>query len=209
MSGEMIEQWDWDAGVPSGMPVLRSKAHREGIPHEGVHLWIVAVFSGEKYLLFQRRAPDKEYYPGYLDITVGGHVVFGQTEGKIQKEAREELGLDVRDEQLVDLGYFRYEETVPELNLFHREFQRIWLMRDDRALDQYRFADGEVDAIAAVPADDFRKLICAEHSFLALFFDGTAVSERILSRSDFHPLFFTGPMRPYLDRLFRAIDRPE
>ena len=149
MSEEFLEEWDWESGRPTGRKVERRFSHRSGIPHEGVHLWIVSRIGGVPHILLQRRAASKALFPGYFDITVGGHVPFGLGSGKIQKEAEEELGIIPDDASLVDLGYFRYEERTPEFDLFHREFQHVYLLRDDRPLSAYRFCDGEVDAVAA------------------------------------------------------------
>ena len=91
---EMLEEWDWEAARPTGRAVRRRDAHRDGIPHEGVHLWVVRTAGGLPEVLFQRRAHGKEMYPDCLDITVGGHVPFGVHENKIQKESMEEIGLN-------------------------------------------------------------------------------------------------------------------
>jgi hypothetical protein len=37
------------------------------------------------------------------------------------------------------------------------------------------------------------------------YYDGAAVSRRILSREDFHPLLFAPSMKEYMDVLFRAV----
>jgi isopentenyl-diphosphate Delta-isomerase len=205
MADELIEEWDWETGLPTGRAVSRQLAHRKGIPHEGVHLWIVSYINENPYLLLQRRAPHKEFYPGKLDITVGGHVLFGQTESKVGKEAFEELGIHPSSEDLVDLGFFRYDEKIPELNLYHREYQHIWLMFGDRSLDDYKFHDGEVDALAAVPFEQFTGILNGSESCSALVYDGDDVSEKTIIRDEFHPLFFTGPMVTYMRYLVKQI----
>jgi isopentenyldiphosphate isomerase len=206
MSEELIEAWDWETGKPSGLAVARKEAHKSGIPHEGVHLWIVSVFDGVHHILLQRRARDKEMYPGYLDITVGGHVVFGQEEDKIGKEAREELGINLAGKNLLDLGYFRYEEKIPEFDLYHREFQHIWLLFDNAPLDSYVFEDGEVDGLAAVPLPLFKKILAGAKSAEGYFFDGASVSLRTFAKKEFHPLFFTGPMAAYMRFLLKEAE---
>jgi isopentenyldiphosphate isomerase len=207
MSDELIEVWDWNTGKPAGLAVSRDEAHRNGIPHEGVHLWIVSVIDAIPHLLLQRRAANKEFYPGYFDITVGGHVLFGQTEGKLEKEAREELGIDLNGKECIDLGYFRYEEVIPEFSLFHREFQHIWLMFSDQPLESYVFYDNEVDALAAIPYSLFKKLLFKGKSTFAYFFDGKETVKKVIPKEDLHPLFFTGPMAGYMRYLVKEIDK--
>src|SRR3990172_8254763 len=88
---ELLEAWDWENGLPTGEPITRDAAHRNGIPHEAVHLWIVRNSLSEPELLFQLRAAHKENYPDFLDITVGGHVPYGYCGNKILKEDRKSV----------------------------------------------------------------------------------------------------------------------
>ena len=200
---EALEEWDWGTARPTGRMVMRRRAHREGVPHEGVHLWIVRIRAGTPEVLFQRRAGDKEHYPDCLDITVGGHVLFGQKEGKIQKESSEEIGISPTDEELIDLGYYRYEERTP--GLFHREFQRVYLLRDDRPLSGYRFADGEVTGIYAVPLRSLERLFDEDLTFVIEGFNGRAPRLHPVGKKDFHPLLFAPSMVVYVEVLLRAI----
>ena len=167
-NGELIEEWNWESARPSGRAVLRSLAHKEGIAHEGVHLWIVRKNPAGMEILFQHRAPEKELFPSVYDITVGGHVPFGQNENKIQKESSEEIGIRPDDNELIDLGFFRYEEKTE--GLFHREFQHVYLLQNDSPLTVYHFADDEVDAMAAIKLTDVKKLFLGEHTFDAEVF---------------------------------------
>jgi isopentenyldiphosphate isomerase len=200
---EMIEEWDWDRACPTGRAVPRSLAHKMGIAHEGVHLWVIRGGVNGSEVLFQQRARSKEMYPDCLDITVGGHVVFGMDERKIQKESYEEIGIDPDDSDLVDLGLFRYEEITDAL--FHREFQRVYLLRDERDLAGYSFTDGEVEGIYAVPAGALRKLFDRDFVFAVEGYDGIRKLSRNVTRSDFHPLLFAPSMKAYMEVLFRAI----
>jgi isopentenyldiphosphate isomerase len=200
---EMIEEWDWELARPTGRAVARKTAHRTGIPHEGVHMWIVRTTAGGSDILFQHRARSKEQYPDCLDITVGGHVVFGQNEHKIQKESWEEIGIRPSDDELIDLGYYRYEEKAD--GLFHREFQRVYLLRDSRGLDGYVFRDGEVEGIFAVPAERVETLMTRELSFEIEGFSAGRFAKRLVSRKDFHPLLFQPPMKAYMNVVFQAV----
>lgn len=200
---EMIEEWNWLTAKPEHRAVSRKRAHKEGIAHEGVHLWVISTINGRPEILFQHRAGHKESYPDCLDITVGGHVPFGKNEGKIQKEADEEIGISPADSELIDLGYFRYEEITDEM--FHREFQRVYLYKSDIPLDKYRFNDAEVDAIFAIPLDDLEKLLKNDHDFISKGYDGKGFVCKELSRKDFHPLLFAPSMKEYMGVLLKAV----
>ncbi len=206
---EFIEVWDWTNGLPTGTQVSRKEAHLKGIPHEGVHLWIIRVLKNSPVqILFQRRAITKEMYPGYLDITVGGHVPFGKKFGKIQKECEEEIGFSPMDSDLIDLGFYKYDEDIPEINLYHKEFQHIYLLIRNNDLSEYSFPDGEVSEIAAVNYNNFKGLFFGgNNSFIAEIFDGTVTKVKTVNKDDFHPLFFTEPMTNYLKNLFENIEK--
>jgi isopentenyldiphosphate isomerase len=201
---EMLEIWDWETGLPTGKAVERTHAHYNGIAHEGVHLWVVRTAGAKPSLLFQQRAGFKESYPGCLDITVGGHVPFGLEKNKIQKEAFEEIGIDPSDDDLVDLGHFRYEEHE-EKGRFHREFQRVYLLVDNRSLDQYRFTDGEVEAIFAVPLEELESMMERDGIVRAEGYEGREVTVKTLTRKDFHPLLFAPSMEKYMEVVISAV----
>ncbi len=199
---EMLEIWDWETARPTGRVVSRNRAHLEGIPHEGVHLWIVSNRNNIPAILFQHRAPHKELFPDCLDITVGGHVPFGLAGNKIEKEAWEEIGISVEEDRLISLGIYRYEERSE--TFFHRELQKVYLTLDNRELDRYSFIDGEVDGIYAVPIRDCEEMLIKDVTFPVEGFDGRSIITRNLSRSDFHPSLFDESMEVYVDIVLRA-----
>lgn len=203
-SAELLEEWDWETAQPTGRAVRRGYAHTNGIAHEGVHLWVVRFSGSEPEVLFQKRARIKEMYPNCLDITVGGHVTYGISEGKIQKEAWEEIGLKIDEQKLVDLGFFRYEEIDGEI--FHREFQHVYVYVDERPLEQYGFNDGEVEGIYAVRLRNLVRMMKEDVSFETEGFDGKALVSEMVSKKNFHPLLFAPSMEKYMEILLKAID---
>ena len=199
---ELLEAWDWQSGTPTGVPVARGESYKKGIPHEGVHLWIIRTGTPPYEILFQQRSLHKELFPGFLDITVGGHVPFGLKENKIQKEAMEELGIAPSDADMTDLGYIRYEEITGEY--VHREFQHVYIMRDDRPLDGYRFNDGEVTGLCPVPADYLISLFERDSRLSVPYYNGRHVLQKIIGKNNFHPLLFSSIMKEYMDVLFAS-----
>jgi isopentenyldiphosphate isomerase len=200
---EVLEIWDWEKAVPTGKSVLRGDAHSCGCAHEGVHLWIIRPTVTGCDVLFQERASHKEQYPGYLDITVGGHVPFGMVDNKIQKESMEEIGISPGDDEMIDLGYFRYEERTE--SLFHREFQKVYLYESRKELSEFRFTDGEVSGIYAVPFEKLETMMQRDSSFSIEGFNGTDMVIRDVGRRDFHPLLFAKSMDFYMKIILAAI----
>lgn len=203
-AGEILEIWDWETAFPTGGPVSRDEAHQNGIPHEAVHLWVIRNGRPAPEILFQHRAGHKENYPNCLDITVGGHVPYGYGGNKVLKEAEEEIGILPDADDLIDLGWYRYEERNGRL--FQREIQHVYLLGDDRELHQFRFSDGEVAGIYAVGLDDMRRIIAGEARFEVEGFNGTARVRKSVSRDDFHPQLFHPSMYLYMRVVMAAIE---
>jgi isopentenyldiphosphate isomerase len=202
---ELLEIWDWETGLPTGKSIERKYAHENGIPHEGVHLWIMRSENNICEILFQKRADNKDQFPGFLDITVGGHVPFGLGENKIQKEAFEEIGIIPENNKMIDLGYYRYEEIME--NLFHREFQHIYILHDNRKLSEYKFNDGEVSAIYSISLDDFEKILIEDTVIHAEKFDGETTSKTSIEKKDVHPLLFAPSMKEYIRIVIDAVKK--
>ncbi len=82
--------------------------------HPVVHLHI---FSHQGALYLQKRAANKDLYPGCWDTAVGGHVRAGETiEQALRREAEEELGITLQRYQPL----FRYLHRNPrETELVH------------------------------------------------------------------------------------------
>lgn len=200
---ELLEAWDWETGKPTGISISRGDSYRFGIPHEGVHLWIARKADPDIEILFQHRAKSKALYPDCLDITVGGHVTYGLASGKISKEAFEEIGITVNDPDLADMGLYRFEDKTAIYH--HREFQHVYLLADDRPLDSYRFNDGEVSGIYAVPSVFLESLLLKDGSLAVSGFDGSALVERTVSRKDFHPMLFDRRMALYMSAVIDGL----
>jgi isopentenyldiphosphate isomerase len=94
MSDELLQLVDRDGNPVGTAP--RSDCHgNPDLIQSVVHLHIFDL-SGRLYL--QKRAATKDRYPGRWDTSVGGHVAPEETPDQaIQREAREELGIDLDD----------------------------------------------------------------------------------------------------------------
>src|ERR671932_1739698 len=108
------------AGHALGRAKARDEVHRDGDWHRSAHIWI---YTSEERLLFQRRAPGKDTWPGRLDASVGGHYRAGEGLPGVVREAREELGLALDPVELVPLGVRRVVSLEPGVS--DREIQDI------------------------------------------------------------------------------------
>ena len=102
--------------------------------------------------LWQKRAEGISRYPGYYDISAGGHINLGETivEGAI-REAREEIGANISADDL----QFAFTKSFNK-NRFAWVFLVDWTGRGD----EFEFDDGEVSEVKWVKYDEmeeFRK----------------------------------------------------
>jgi isopentenyl-diphosphate delta-isomerase len=73
----------------------RSEAHRLGLRHRGVHIFL---FTPDGQLLIQKRAKGTRSSPGTLDCSVSEHVRAGESYAQAaQRGLKEELGLEEID----------------------------------------------------------------------------------------------------------------
>ena len=66
-----------EQGNPTGEKVERSIAHSQGIRHRTAHIWIVRKVNGRYQVLMQKRAMNKESFPGMFDTSSAGHIQAG------------------------------------------------------------------------------------------------------------------------------------
>jgi isopentenyldiphosphate isomerase len=126
---EYFETWD-DHGRPTGL-IAREIVHARGLWHKSAHVFLFNV-RGE--LLVQRRADDKDLYPGRWDFSVGEHLQPGESylDGAL-RGLREELGVNgIVLEPL--LGERRASFCITEWNVLDRELQRSFRGRYDGAV---------------------------------------------------------------------------
>ncbi len=70
----------------------RKEVHEKKLLHRAVH---IVVFDPEKGVLLQKRSLQKDSYPGWWDISVGGHVDVDESyKSAAVREMKEELGIE-------------------------------------------------------------------------------------------------------------------
>ncbi|MBO4812694.1 NUDIX domain-containing protein [Candidatus Saccharibacteria bacterium] len=115
-------------------------------------VFLYRINDGGLELLWQKRADGVDRYPGYYDISAGGHINLGETvvEGAI-REAREEIGA------VIDKKDLKFAFTKPfNKNRFAWIFMADWTGRED----DFSFNDKEVSEVKWVPykeTEEFRK----------------------------------------------------
>ncbi len=96
---------------------LRGKIHDLGLRHREVHVWF---FDEDKNVYFQKSGLSRPS-AGLLDATAGGHVESGEDYLETAvREAKEELGIDIAQNDLVLInkfsGFSEYKTTTKKNN---------------------------------------------------------------------------------------------
>ena len=182
--------------------------HRDGDWHRAFHCWIVSHGpAGAPGIVLQQRAPGKDTWGSLWDVSVAGHYASGEgIDGGI-REIQEELGLDVRPEDLLHLGW-RREEVFFESGLIEREIQDVYFLGRDVRLSDLRSDRREVTGVAFVPLPAFRGLTGGERAAVSV--QGGRVTEtgRVVDdRVDLAPEDLVPRARSYYARVCRTAHR--
>lgn len=93
---ELLDTVDADNRVTGSD--TRARIHSLGLRHRACH---IIVFDGASRILLQQRSMTKDNSPGLWDSSSAGHVDSGESYIECAiRELKEELGLDVREDQL-------------------------------------------------------------------------------------------------------------
>ncbi|MBI5105338.1 MAG: NUDIX domain-containing protein [Solirubrobacterales bacterium] len=173
----------------------RAAVHRDGDWHLAFHLWVVRAGG----VLLQRRAHDKDSWPGFLDATAAGHLVAGETIEDGLREADEELGVSYAFADLVPLGIHRVDE--PREAGANREHQHVFAVHDERPLEAFTAFDrDELEGLVLVGHDAFAALVAGDGPVAARDWDGGAVRDVTVRAGELVPA-------PYLRALAGELRR--
>ncbi|WP_438448636.1 NUDIX hydrolase [Gorillibacterium sp. sgz5001074] len=189
----------------------RGRVHREGLWHRTFHCWVVTPPGPSgRSLLFQLRHPDKDTYPGKLDVSCGGHLLAGETVEDGVRELQEELGLEVTAEELNSCGVIAVEGFL-ENGLIDREFNHIHLMESPLPPGSFSFQTSEISGLFHVKLEEYRELVYGARAFLLA--EGVELDKSGCSK---HPYIrkvqladFVPKPAPYLSLLFQGLDSME
>ncbi len=191
-------------GIPTGVVKRRADVHRDGDWHRAIHVWIYGEDEDGAFIVVQRRGLDKDTWPGAIDATAAGHLTAGETPEDAFREIEEELGITPDLSRLQPVGTRVIAGAKPPDQL-DREFEEVYLLRDDRPLTTYRPNAVEVDALLRLSIKDWLRLLFAEaHEVesLLLISDSMELRDHRLTRDQLVP----SPDR-YYQRVAVACDR--
>ncbi|MEH7385278.1 NUDIX domain-containing protein [Bacillus sp. JJ1521] len=134
----------------------RSDVHRIGHWHEAFHCWFISNEQGTDYIYLQLRSKNKKDYPDLLDITAAGHLLANETVQDGVREIKEEIGIDVAFEDLVQLDVIEY--CVVKENFIDKEFANVFLYKSEHTFNDFTLQVEEVSGIVKAQFTDFAQL---------------------------------------------------
>lgn len=132
--------------------VTRREMRRDVLRHRSV---FIVVVNSDGDVLVHRRSRDKDIWPGWLDLAVGGVLASGETyEDGARREVYEEIGVESPFLESIDDGKSRAfdDESVSLMG-------RCFLLHHD---GPFEFRDGEIDEAWWVPILDLENMVHAE-----------------------------------------------
>lgn len=153
MADELIDGLDEEGRYVA--PIKKSLAHKIGVWHRAVHIYLI---NDANELILQQRSPDKDLFPNFWDISVGGHVGWGEkTIFAAQRELGEELSVNAKHSEFEYL--FTIKESFHQYNFLSREFVDVFLIEKDIKKEDIVLQKEEVSNFIFIPVLKFLDLI--------------------------------------------------
>lgn len=162
-------------GTPTGETVERSEAHRLGIRHRTAHIWVVRGEPGNYQVLLQKRAANKDSFPGRFDTSSSGHMQAGDAPlESALRELSEELGIQAEPHQLTFAGNFRiqYEKEFYGKLFRDNEISYVYLYREPVDLDKLTLQAEEVECVEWFDLDYVHQELAAHNPKFCVPRDG-------------------------------------
>ncbi len=130
----------------------RQTCHKLGLMHRAVHI-ILLNSKGE--ILLQKRSMSKDLYPGWWIDAAAGHVDAGEDyDESAKREAKEELGIDVKLEKL-----FKYKKKDVGKNHIDNETIILYIARSD---GPFKVPEDEVQFVQYFQPEQVLKMLKTE-----------------------------------------------
>ena len=143
-------------GIPIGISVPKSEIHAKGHFHNTAHVWCYTL-NGD--ILLQQRAASKAICPLLWDVSVAGHIDAGETpEQASVREAREEIGIELSEDQLLKIGVFKCFQSYPD-GITDNEFHNTFIAEIDSGINDLQPQKEEVEALKFVSVSEFEMLL--------------------------------------------------
>ena len=138
----------------------RVNSHKQGLLHKEVHVWI---YNDKDEVLLQKRADDKETFPGLLDISVGGHVGQGMDyEQAALMELEEETGIKAKVKDLIFIDKIHSHAYDKVTNMTNNAIKAFYAYKYDEPEENLRIEEGEATSLKFWPFEKIFNLTSEE-----------------------------------------------
>ena len=138
-------------GKPTGEVMDKEEVHNKNLLHNEVGVFII---NKNKEILLEKRSPNKRYSPNKWGLCAG-HVDAGETlkEATI-REIKEEIGLDVKNEDLYPLS--KFETFIDNTNSHLTHF---YYLKCNKAASSFIIQEEELTEVKWFKIDDIINMI--------------------------------------------------
>ncbi len=134
--GEILPVCDFDDRVTG--TATRREIHEQNLIHRAVHVVLIGRKGG---IVLQKRGMAKDRYPGWWDVSVGGHVGVGESYVEAaRREIGEEMGISGADPQLVGIHAPADWNGWEHIHVFFARIDRDPIPAADE-IDEWRAVD--------------------------------------------------------------------
>ncbi|MCI1590030.1 MULTISPECIES: NUDIX hydrolase [Heyndrickxia] len=141
-----------DEKEPVGI-ASREEVHKKGYWHETFQCWFISKCKDKWFVLLQIRSRNKKDYPNLIDITAAGHIMADEAVVDGVREIQEELGINVKFNELISLGMIDY--SVKHKDLIDNELANVFLYKSNHTFDDFTLQKEEVSGIVRIEFSSF------------------------------------------------------
>lgn len=142
---ELLDVYDNEGNV-TGRTIIRGD--KSAILNENEHIAVAVIFienSKGEYLI-QKTSKEK----GGLFSSTGGHVDSGETPKQaIQREVKEELGIEIKESSIQEFGHLLYDKPI----------RYLFYLKEDIDTNKIVYQKEEVDSVEYMNLSEIEKLI--------------------------------------------------
>ncbi|AAK78426.1 isopentenyldiphosphate isomerase [Clostridium acetobutylicum] len=169
----------------------RKEVHEKGYWHSTFHCWVVKREGKKTFLIFQKRHPLKDTAPNMFDVSSAGHIKSGESIEDGVRELKEELGIDAKPNELINIGIIKEEFHIGK-NI-DREFCHIYIYSNKAEIESYTLQRDEVVGLVKIEIDELARFL--DNKIDGVFAEGFIVNQegrryklsKILNKDDFVP----------------------
>lgn len=144
-----------DRPISTGNLKARKRVHKDQDWHRSVHIWLVDI--SQRKVAMQKRSMNKDTFPGRWDISAAGHIeAGGDSKETAVREVAEELGLTVKEDELV-FGFTCPAEQAPWGGC--NAYEDVYFLERDSQNCTFSIGAAEVTSVKWIDINELARLL--------------------------------------------------